>query len=175
MKLSLEKLQEINTAMLGLGAPIDIDGQGYNKIHFGMMEEFHYRTNLTTKQKIAMVNTMLRYSNTQLSRYKDDLKETLSSLESELNESATQQPKVEVVEYDAETVKITWKFNKQVSEFIKSSDRSNYKWERDDNGRWILKLYWDRCEEYIDEFVNAGFDTSEVAKAEAKSKEVLTV
>lgn len=173
MKLSLEKLQEINTAMLGLGAPIDIDGQGYNKIHFGMMEEFHYRTNLTIKQKIAMVKTMLNYSNTQLSRYKDDLKETLSSLESELNDSATQQPKVEVVSYDAETVSITWKFNKQVSEFIKGSDRSNYKWSRDDEGRWILKLYWDRSEEYIDEFVKSGFDTSEVAKAEAKSKEVV--
>ena len=29
--LTIEKLQDINASMLGLGAPVEIDGQGYNK------------------------------------------------------------------------------------------------------------------------------------------------
>lgn len=172
MKLSISKLQEINEAMLGLGAPIEIDGQGYNKVHFDYMRQLYWENqNVTKNQQIAMVRTMLNYSNTQLAKYKSDLKETLEFLEESKN--VVVQPKVKVVSFDAETVSISWKFNRGISDYIKSSDRSNYKWNKDDNGNWILKLYWDRAEEYIDEFIKAGYDTSEIATAEAKSKEII--
>ena len=119
-----------------------------------------------------MVKAMLRYSRTQLSSYADDLKETLDDLESSL-QSNQSQPKVTVVTFDSETVSLSWKFNKEISDFIKSSDRSNFKWTKGDNGNWILKLFWDKSEEYVEAFRKAGYDTSDIATAEVKSKEVV--
>ena len=174
MILSDNKLQEINASMLGLGAPIEIDGQGYNKMHFEVMKSLYGTSHLTDKQKMAMIRIMLVYGKTQLTRYSDDLKETLKQLETPINTTKENTSlKVSVVNFDSETVSLTWKFNKEMSNFIKDSNRANYKWRKGNNGEWIFKLYWDNSEEYIDKFRELGFDTSEIAIAEAKSKEVV--
>lgn len=175
MKLEVKKLQEINATMLGLGAPVQIDGQGYNKMHFGIMRELYFAgEKLTLNQQSAMIRVMMNYSNTQLIGYADDLKDTLTWIESEkVKEDQSQKhPKVKVVSFDSEVVMLNWKFNKQVSEYIKQSDRANYSWRRDD-GKWILKLFWDKAEEYLEQMKNAGLDISDVMTAKMQAEDVV--
>lgn len=176
MTLSIQKLQEINETMLGLGAPVEIDGIGYNKMHFDHMLDLYYRKeSLTINQQKLMVETLIKYSNTQLTSYKSDLKETLEYLNSDkaYNDIVKSQRKVNVVSFDSETVQISWNYNRRVSEYIRESDRANYKWNRDNDGKWILKLFWCKADEYIEVLNANGFDTSEVAKAKAKAEEVV--
>lgn len=168
--LTIEKLQDINASMLGLGAPVEIDGQGYNKVHWSLMMSLYNQKVLTDKQQKAMLRVMIQYSNTQLTSHASDLKETLEYLESV--EPKKDVLKVKVESFDSESVSISWKFNKEISEFIKGSDRKNFRWSKPED-HWVLKLFWCAADEYIDKFIEMGYDTSDISSAKAKSEEVV--
>lgn len=75
------QIQEINRAMLGLGAPIEKDGQGYNKPDFSMMENIGMlATPLSFIESYAVLDTLQKYRNTQLSGYSDDLENTYDDI-----------------------------------------------------------------------------------------------
>lgn len=156
--------------MLGMGAPVVEDGAGYNQIHFGFMEQMSHvpADNLSNKQLATMIKFMLVYKNTQLSSFAGELQATLSAL---TTEDSKPQLVVKVESYDSECVNLSWKFNREISDFIKSSDRSKFRWIKNNN-QWILKLYWDNAEEYLEEFVKNGYDVSAVKEAYLKSQDV---
>lgn len=172
MKLTTEELREINHRMLGLGAPVVIDGTGYSKIHFGMMLELDSASKITDKQKAAMIRTMLVYSNTQLAGYADALKETLAEVEEAIKAAENAKPVVTVEAFDSDSVSISWKFNRTISDYIKSSDRRNFRWNRAEDGKWVLKLYWDNADEYLDQFTANNYDISAVLDARKKAADI---
>lgn len=171
MTLTRQEIQNINCRMLGMGAPVVEDGVGYNQVHFGFMEQMSRipADNISNKQLTTMIKFMLVYKNTQLASFAKDLQDTLASLGNELEVKT--QPVVKVVSYDTESVQITWKFNRSVSDAIKNSDRNNFRWLKIDN-QWILKLYWDRLDEYLDIFVKNDFDVSAIQEALLKSQDI---
>ena len=177
MTLTNTEIYDINNRMLGKGAPIVDDGAGYNQIHFGFMQSMSYipPVALSKKQLITMVKFMLTYKNTQLSAYATDLQDTLKALESEVKTEVKTEvdvkQSVKVVAYDSESVQITWKFNRTVSDAIKNSDRSNFRWLKVDN-QWILKLYWDKIDEYLDIFTENNFDISAITDARIKASDI---
>ena len=174
MRLNDVELTNLNRKMLGLGAPVVIDGSGYNKYHFNLMEDLNLSSNLTNKQKVLMVKTMMKYSNTQLSEYADALKDTLEYLEEEIKKAEKEVKLVVKVEgFNTNSVVLTWKFNREISDFIKSSNRKNYSWRKSDKGVWLFKLYWDASEEYLNKFVEKGYDISEVIEAKKKSADLV--
>ena len=57
--LKTEKLAELNRAMLGLGAPIERDGQGYNKPDFARMEGIgRLRDEMSFEEAYHVVQTL---------------------------------------------------------------------------------------------------------------------
>ena len=83
--LERDKIAQLNRAMLGLGAPVERDGQGYNKPDFARMEGIgRLVTDLTLEEAYIAVTTLLRYKNTQLKGYKDELEATRAMYEEEL-------------------------------------------------------------------------------------------
>jgi SNF2 family DNA or RNA helicase len=174
MRLTIEELKNINTTMLGLGAPVVLDGAGYSKIHYPMMLELHNASKLTNKQVAAMIRTMLVYSNTQLANYADALKETLAEVEKDIKTAEDAAMAVKVESFDTDSVSISWKFNRNVSEFIKASDRRNFKWSKTPEGKWILKLYWESVDDYMKVFKENGFNTTAVTEAHKKAADITT-
>lgn len=84
--LTINEIQEMNHAMLGLGAPIERDGVGYNKPDYNRMIGIGMLiVELSVAEAYVTLNALLRYKNTQLSRYKDDLEESYSYYQNELN------------------------------------------------------------------------------------------
>jgi len=77
--LSVQNIQELNRAMLGLGAPIERDGQGYNKPDFTRMEGIgRLNSELNFMESYVALVTLARYKNTQLRSYADNITETLN-------------------------------------------------------------------------------------------------
>ena len=88
--LSLEQLQSLNRQMIGEGEPVERDEVGYNKVHFWRMRSLSHieASHLTDLMAFAIADTLSFYWNTQLSEYKDELKETMTALRDSLGESA---------------------------------------------------------------------------------------
>lgn len=67
----------MNATMLGLGRPIEKDGEGYNKPDFARMECIGMlATDLTFEEAYLAVTTLQKYKNTQLKAYKENLEKT---------------------------------------------------------------------------------------------------
>ena len=85
--LSVQQIQDLNVAMLGLGAPIEKDNKGYNKPDFTRMETIGMlAVDLSPEEAYAVLNTLQKYRNTQLKPYKDEINETLSSFTKKMEE-----------------------------------------------------------------------------------------
>lgn len=154
MVLSKEKLMELNTSMLGLGAPIEIDNQGYNQAHYNKMAGLAYRTSLSDRDAYNIAVVLMTYSKTQLTSYAADIKETIDFYQTDLKQ-------VKVVDYDKKSVKISWEFNQNISNFIKSEfDRTNFRWVKD-NG-WFLIVKWSGVDALAQRFTNEGFDVTQM-------------
>ncbi len=83
--LSVQQIQNMNVAMLGLGAPIEKDGQGYNKPDFARMEMIGMLSaELTLEEAYVALSTLQRYRNTQLKTYKEEIEATLEAYTEEL-------------------------------------------------------------------------------------------
>lgn len=79
--LSTEQLIELNRHMVERGEPTEKDMSGYNKPHFYRMYGLSFSDDLTELQKYAIADTLSYYSNTQLQEYKQDLLDTIKSIE----------------------------------------------------------------------------------------------
>lgn len=76
--LTNEQIQNLNDAMLGLGAPIEKDDTGYNVPDYSRMNGLGYipHTEYTPFMCFAILDTLRHYENTQLKSVKDDIEET---------------------------------------------------------------------------------------------------
>ena len=95
--LTVEQIQELNWRMLGLGAPIDRDGVGYNKPDFVSMQYIgRLSVKLSFLEAYVCLETLLGYKNTQLTGYKDELEQTMKAYEEQF---ATLYPKSDEEKY----------------------------------------------------------------------------
>lgn len=153
--LSKIELMDINRRMLGKGAPVDIDGVGYNKIDYAKMVWMSSKSDITDNEAYVLSTVLLKYTNTQLSHKSDDIKETIQHYQKKVKE-------VRVIDFNRKSVKLSWNYNSKVSEFIKYSfDRTYYKWLRPD-GDWVLEVNWDGIDELIVEFNKNSYSTTQV-------------
>lgn len=91
MVLDKSRLQELNRYMLGLGAPVERDNQGYNRPDFGLMEGLaRFIPELDDSMAYAVAERLSHYKNTQLSEISADLEETTAYYENLLK---TNRPK----------------------------------------------------------------------------------
>lgn len=153
--LTKQELSEINLIMLGQGAPVDIDNTGYNKFDYGAMASLSSKTTLTDNEAYAMVTVFNRYINTQLSHWADRIKETIKYYQKTVKE-------VKVVDFSKDSVKLTWSYNKTVSDYIKyDMDRTHFKWTKP-QGEWVLSIEWDYLKQLLDVFQANGYSTTAI-------------
>lgn len=156
-------IKSFNNKMLGLGAPIVIDGQGYNKVDYVKMMDFSDRDfdRLTDRQVWFVAITLGKYKNTQLTAYKSDIEDTIAHYAN----ATPKRPQVKVVGTSLEEISLQWAFNKAVSESLKGQlDKSQYRWTKTD-GVWTLHVQWDYVPTMVKSFQNAKLDTSLVEAA----------
>lgn len=153
--LSKNELMSINLRMLGKGAPIDIDGVGYNKVDYAKMAWLSNNTELTDNEAYVLSTVLLKYTNTQLLHKSKEIKETVQHYQRLIKE-------VKVVDFNRDSVKLMWNFNSKVSEYIKySMDRTHFKWLRP-NGEWVLQVEWNYLKPLLDTFTDNGYSTTQV-------------
>lgn len=161
MKLSNTELYNLNRRMLNLGAPIDIDGVGYNKIDFGRMIPLADKApeSYTEFDMYRICDCLFNYKNTQLKDYADRIVETRDALYDTIKQLV-------IVKFTDKYIQLTWKFNKNVSEFIKNTDKELFKWIKADS--WILQVDWYAVDRFLKVFEENGFDVSKVQEIKTK-------
>lgn len=153
--LSKNELNELNRYMMGEGAPIDIDNKGYNKIDYGHMSWLSSKNDLTDWEAYTIAVVLKGYSKTQLVKYADRIQETISYYQSKIQE-------VKVEGFTREQVKLSWNFNRSISDFIKNKmDKTTFRWSKPD-GTWILNVRWDAVQPLMDEFVKVGYSVTNI-------------
>lgn len=99
--LTKSQIQDLNRTMLGLGAPVERDGIGYNKPDFSLMEGLGYLPELDDVEAYAVIEALDGYKNTQLKGFKDEIEESLAyyqkTLESQLSEKDIEEAKRDAV------------------------------------------------------------------------------
>ena len=160
--LTKHQISELNDRMLGLGAPIQYDGVGYNKIDFSKMENLGGNYHLTDRQAWFVCLTLRKYKKTQLTQWADDIEESITAYEG--TKTVKVNP-VEVVGVSDTQVSLTWTFDRKVSDQLKGKlDSTQYKWTKP-NGTWVLNVNWGYAETINQSFVSLGLDTTSLVKA----------
>lgn len=157
--LNTNELLSLNRGMLNLGAPVEIDGQGYNQVDYNSMYRFATATDLTDIEAYKMVTALHRYKSTQLTAYADELTTTLDELSKKVKT-------VNLVAWTATQAYLSWNFNQNVSNFIKSLDRADYHWKKPD-GKWVLVMNWALLNPLLDVFEQNGFEVAHLRKFKA--------
>lgn len=88
MVLDGNEIHRLNVMMLGLGAPIERDGIGYNKPDWSAMRFLaHYMGLYDDKMCLDALGTLGHYTNTQLGSYAADIKESAAYYKEKLEEA----------------------------------------------------------------------------------------
>jgi len=95
MIIEKSMLMSYNLKMLGKGAPVTIDGVGYNQVDYGKMAYLSAKSEITDSEAYVLSSVLLKYSNTQLTSISGDLKETIEHYRKALKE-------VKVVDFNRE-------------------------------------------------------------------------
>jgi SWI/SNF-related matrix-associated actin-dependent regulator 1 of chromatin subfamily A len=160
MRLSNEQLINLNLMMLGMGEPIENDGQGYNQNDFYKMHQLSYCGILTDRQAYYIALTLRRYKNTQLRAYAEQIEDTISELQNA--ESEKKSTVIKVLSYDDNEIRFTWDYNKEVSVYIKQEiNRRSYWWTKEDN-QWVFHMEWQNLELVYEIFEKNGFSTQQL-------------
>lgn len=153
--LTKQHLSEINNQMLGLGAPDEIDNLGYNKIDYTRMSLMTSVSELTDVDAYLISNTLIKYTKTQLTDLADDIRETAKHYQTIAKE-------VKVIDFSRKYIKLSWEFDRNVSNFIKSQmDKNCFRWTKPE-GEWIFNVQWESLEQLIKVFQDNGFSTKSV-------------
>lgn len=147
--LSKQELMDTNLTMLGKGAPIDIDGIGYNKVDYSKMFYLSTKSDLTDNEAYVLSSVLLKYTATQLVHIADRIKATISHYQKLVKE-------IKVVDFNKNSIQLSWNFNQNVSSHIKTMDRSYFRWLRP-NGEWVLDIQWSYLQQLMDVFTENGF------------------
>ena len=160
--LTKHQISELNDRMLGLGAPIQYDGVGYNKVDFSKMENLGGNYHLTDRQAWFVCLTLRKYKKTQLTQWANDIEESITAYE---GAKTVKVNPVEVVGVSDTQVSLTWTFDRKVSDQLKGKlDSTQYKWTKS-NGTWVLNVNWGYAETINQSFVSLGLDTTSLVKA----------
>ena len=163
-------VNDLNNKMLGLGAPIVIDGQGYNKPDYVKMIDFSNRdfNRLTDRQIWFVAITLGKYKNTQLTAYKVDLEETIDYY----SNATSKKPLVKVVGSNSQQVSLQFPYNKDMSQALKVDlDRSQYRWTKV-NDEWTLNVKRGYLPTLAKEFASNGYDIHLLEEASKPTNEV---
>lgn len=153
--LTKQELMSLNLNMLGKGAPIDLDGVGYNKIDYSKMVYLSSKTDLTDNEAYVLASVLLKYTKTQLSSKAEEIKETIAHYQKTVKE-------VKVVDFNKNSIQLSWSFNKNVSEHIKyNMDRTYFRWLRP-QGEWVLEIQWSYLQQLMDVFQANGLGTASI-------------
>ena len=153
--LSKEHLMNLNNVMLGLGAPVEIDGKGYNQVDYGKMYYLSSKSEISDNEAFVLASTLWKYTNTQLAQRKDQIKATMDYYQKTVKE-------VKVIEFNRQYIRLSWNYNKVVSEFIKfSMNKDDFKWLRPD-GNWVLEVKWTGIQPLLDVFQQNGYTTQAI-------------
>lgn len=153
--LSKDELLDLNLTMLGRGAPIEIDGTGYNKFDYSKMAFMASKTDISDNEAFILASVLQKYTKTQLTSYADSIKETIQHYQAQVKN-------VKVEGFNRESVRLSWNFNSTVSEFIKYTlDRKYFKWTRV-NDNWVLEIKWVGIDALLDVFSANGLNTTQV-------------
>ena len=152
--LSKQELMDTNLIMLGKGAPIDIDGIGYNKVDYSKMAYLSTKSDLTDSEAYVLSSVLLKYTTTQLVHIAAEIKATIAHYQKLVKE-------VKVVDFNRNSIQLSWNFNQAVSSHIKTMDRSYFKWLRP-NGEWVLDIQWSYLQQLMDVFTENGFGIATV-------------
>lgn len=164
MIMSRKQLKQFNDKMLGLGAPVEIDGVGYNKPDYMNMSSFANTDfqKWTDRQCWFIAVTLGRYKNTQLKTYKVAIEDTIDHYH-DITEADKSKAAITILQTSEKVVRLSWKYNAKVREFISSMDRKKYLWTKEGN-KWIFSIGWDYLDELITGFKAAGMSTTELQK-----------
>lgn len=181
--LAKTQLASINDKMLGLGAPVQIDGAGYNKVDYQRMFPLGGMTGLTDKQATAVCFALTHYKNTQLKEFAQDIVDSLEHYNQNptniVNDAAAKAVKaakststVKVVESTHSEIHVTWAYNKNVSYQLKNEmDKKFFHWKKD-GSTWILCIRREYIKAMIEMFFQNGFNTDEMEEAAMSIPEV---
>lgn len=148
--LTKQAMNDINKSMLRLGAPMDIDNQGYNKFDYAFMYDLA-DARLSAKDMYQMACCLSKYTATQLPNYAQAIHETKAYYEQQVKT-------VNVVKTTDTAVYLSWAYDKAVSSYIRNDlDRSNYRWHKDADGNWELELAWGAVDCMLEQFDKAGY------------------
>lgn len=166
--LTKTQIHQFNRKMLGLGAPVVIDGVGYNKFDFGKMANFADRNpdEFTDRQCWFIVLTLGHYKNTQLQAHKLDIEESIAYYKP--TNKPTNKPAnklIKVVGTNQDYVEVVWNYDPEVSAALRGSlDKSQYRWKKVKD-TWILAIKWGYVDEICHAFADLRMDTSELYAA----------
>ena len=174
--LTKTQIARINDKMLGLGAPVQIDGVGYNKVDYNRMFPLGGMTGLTDGQATAVCSALKRYKNTQLKEFAQDIEEsfefynqnpttTVNDAAAKAVKAAKSKNTVKVVESTHSEIHVTWAYNKDVSYQLKNEmDKKMFHWKKD-GSTWILCIRREYIEAMVEMFFQHVFITDEMEEA----------
>jgi len=176
--LSTQQIAEMNISMLGLGAPIEKDGEGYNKPDYVRMECIGMlTTELTFEEAYLALTTMQKYKNTQLTAYRDELDETYKAYEEEYHkrypedvswkgeralESAKDGSRHQKGDYrKRELLYLGDKDDCAVvrfQEFVDNMDLKPYdgRWMKSPSGKYAMKIPYKYIDNFLDDAADKG-------------------
>lgn len=170
MILSAEKLLSIGKSMMGLGAPIERDNVGFNRIDFSKMRFLEYADELTPKQCLLVVSALRKYKKTQLVSLADDIEETYQHYieVKEKIEKETPLPKVSVLGHTTEEFILQWGYSKKASMLLKDNfDKSNGFWKKNQKDEWTYHLFFESANDFV-KMMTDVLDTKELSDEIAK-------
>lgn len=154
MIMTHEDILKIGRSMLGLGAPIQRDNVGFNRIDFQRMEFLKDTNQLTTKQCLFVVKALRKYKKTQLVDYASDIEDTIKILQekAEKEEKEKGLPKVEIIRLHTDGVFIKWGYSKKASSILKENfTRDEGFWKKNENDEWEYCLFFDSVQKFVRE------------------------
>lgn len=167
MRLTNEELLTINRTMLGLGAPVEIDGYGYNKVDFEYMVTYKKHTHINTQQALRIAKALFKYRHTQLIKYATRIEETIDEIKSNIDKEKENDSIIRVVSYDFSEVCLAWKYNSTISTRLNQIDRTKFRWGRNSSG-WVLHVKWSNIE-LIYPIFQGIMDISHIAELKRKA------
>lgn len=152
MILSSKKILELVKSMMGLGAPIQRDNQGFNRIDFARLEDFRYLDNLTTKQCLMALKILVKYKKRQLLDFADDLEETLESYNEKVKKEEEYIPEVDVLRETSDGIVVRWDYSKKAyNKMQESFSKSDGFWKKNDFGDWEYCVLYESVKKFVKE------------------------
>lgn len=166
--MNTKELIDLNNTMLGLGAPVVIDGQGYNKVDYQRCYPLSQKDKLSKADELVILNSLHRYVNTQLKSYKQEIEAEIASSK---KGAADTSDDVRLIGYSWQGVSLTWKYNKAVKSAMSSFTKEDGRWIKTDDG-WKFLVNWDAIPQLEDALKAGKFDTSKLHDVYLKKDEL---